>query len=328
MPQRHRTPGPQTGRGVMKIVLGSMTFSDQADEEVSLEMLRLFCAQGGEEVDTAYQYNGGNTERLLGKLLSAHPDLVAKIATKVNPWDGNGLKPDEVRKQFVESRKRLQAGSVDMLYLHSPDLDTPIVDTLAVCWDFYRQGTFRRFGLSNFASWQVAEVVEICRSKGWMVPTVYQGMYNALTRDVERELFPCLRNYGIRFYAYNPLAGGLLTGKHGNYADTPEPGRFTLNDQYPSRYWKPEYFRVLQSLTAACRGHGITPGEVALRWLVHHSRLSGDAKDAIILGASRLAHLQENLAACERGGLPREVVSVLDEGWETVRGDCFRYFRP
>ncbi|MCY3769366.1 MAG: aldo/keto reductase [Gammaproteobacteria bacterium] len=312
----------------MKIVLGSMTFSDQADETASLEMLRRFCGQGGEEVDTAYQYNGGDTERLLGKLLSAHPELVLKIATKVNPWDGNGLKPGEVQKQFAESRERLRTGSVDLLYLHSPDLDTPVADTLAVCWDFYRQGAFRRFGLSNFASWQVAEVVEICRSKGWMVPVVYQGMYNALTRDVERELFPCLRNYGIRFYAYNPLAGGLLTGKHGNYAETPEPGRFTLNDQYPARYWKPEYFRVLKSLTAVCKEHGITPAGAALRWLVHHSRLSVETNDAVILGASRLAHLKENLAACAHGGLPRDIVNVLDEGWETVRADCFRYFRP
>lgn len=312
----------------MKIVLGSMTFSDQTDEKGSLEMLHLFCGQGGEEVDTAYQYNGGDTERLLGELLSANPDLDPNIATKVNPWDGEGLKPDEVRKQFVESLNRMQTRSMDMLYLHSPDLDTPIAETLAVCWDFYQQGMFQRFGLSNFASWQVAEVVEICRSNGWMVPTVYQGMYNALTRDVEKELFPCLRNYEVSFYAYNPLAGGLLTGKHENYGDPPEPGRFTLNDQYSSRYWKPEYFRVLKSFTSACKEHDIIPAGAALRWLIHHSRLSEDANDAIILGASRLEHLKENLAAGHHGRLPREIVHVLNEGWETVRANCFKYFRP
>lgn len=312
----------------MKIVLGSMTFSDQTDEDVSLKMLNLFSGHGRDEVDTAYQYNGGDTERLLGELLFANQDLDPNIATKVNPWDGDGLKPDEVRKQFVESLKRLQTGSVDMLYLHSPDLDTPIVETLAVCRDFYQQGTFKRFGLSNFASWQVAEVVEICRSKGWMVPTVYQGMYNALTRDVEKELFPCLRNYDISFYAYNPLAGGLLTGKHRNYHDTPEPGRFTLNDQYPSRYWKPEHFRVLKSFTSVCKEHGIKPAEAALRWLIHHSRLSEDANDAIILGASRFEHLKENLAACNNDVLPQDIVNSLNEGWETVRANCFKYFRP
>ena len=113
---------------------------------------------------------------------------------------------------------------------------------MQACFELFQQGKFRHFGLSNFAAWQVAEVVELCRRHGWMEPEVYQGMYNALTRDVERELFPCLRNYGMRFYAYNPLAGGLLTGKHLSMEQIPEDGRFNRERGYLDRYWKQDYF--------------------------------------------------------------------------------------
>ena len=85
---------------------------------------------------------------------------------------------------MAEILERLGSDSIDLLYLHSPDLDTPIEQTLAACFELFQQGKFRHFGLSNFAAWQVAEVVELCRRHGWMEPEVYQGMYNALTRDV------------------------------------------------------------------------------------------------------------------------------------------------
>lgn len=305
-----------------------MTLSNQADEARSLQMLELFHGKNYHELDTAHMYNDGKTEVLLGKLLSENSELKFNIATKVNPWNQDGLKPKQVAIQFKESLDRLQISSVDLLYLHSPDNDTPIVDTLAKCWAFYQQGTFRRFGLSNFAAWQVAEVAEICRARGWMVPTVYQGMYNALTRDVERELFPCLRNYGLSFYAYNPLAGGLLTGKHKNFNQAPEPGRFSSNNQYTDRYWKPDYFDVLNTLTAVCAQHDLSPTNAALCWLIHHSQLSAKDGDGIILGASKLSHLQENLAHVSGHKLASEIVETLDHGWQQIKPDCTKYFRP
>ncbi len=313
---------------MLKIILGTLTFSNQADAATSLRMLELFQGKNGHELDTAHQYNDGKTEALLGRLLTENPGLKFKMATKVNPWNDDGLKPEQVATQLTESLERLRAAAVDLLYLHSPDLDTPIADTLAKCWEFYQQGAFRRFGLSNFSAWQVAEVVETCRARGWMTPTVYQGMYNALTRDVERELLPCLRNYGIRFYAYNPLAGGLLTGKHTNFEQAPEYGRFLSNNQYTTRYWKADYFDVLATLTAACAKHGVTPANAALRWLVHHSQLSAKDGDGIILGASKLSQLQQNLAHVDGGKLADDIVAILDRGWQRIKPDCAKYFRP
>jgi aflatoxin B1 aldehyde reductase len=197
--------------------------------------------------------------------------------------------------------KRLSTDRVDLLYLHSPDLETPVVQTLESCFELFQQRKFNHFGLSNYASWQVAEVAETCRRNGWMEPTVYQGMYNALTRDVERELFPCLRNYDIRFNAYNPLAGGMLTGKHLSMDDIPDSGRFNVERGYL---------------------------EVALSWLVNHSLLDHELGDGIILGASKVEHLAQNMAACKHAPLDQAILEILDRGWEIIKPNCFKYFRP
>ena len=311
----------------MKAILGTMTFSDQVDAVGTRTMLDSFASTGQRELDTAYMYNDGATEILLGELLSdgANPDFA--IATKVNPWDGDGLSAGEVRKQFSASLERLGRSSVDLLYLHGPDRDTPILETLEACQSFFEKGCFREFGLSNYAAWEVAEAVELCRSRGWVLPTVYQGLYNALNRDVESELMPCLRHFGIRFYAYNPLAGGLLTGKHQGFSEDPQPGRFEDNPGYQSRYWTKAYFAAMEKFSTACDEFDIRPGDAAIRWMVHHSAMSGDKGDGIILGASKPGHLAQNLDAVCGGRLPDEVIAALDAGWELVRPDCFRYFR-
>ena len=311
----------------MKAILGTMTFSDQVDAVGTRAMLENFAATGHRELDTAYMYNDGGTEILLGELFGEGVDPGFSIATKVNPWDGDGLAPGEIRKQFSTSLERLGRPSVDLLYLHGPDKTTPILETLETCQAFFEKGAFRELGLSNYAAWEVAEVVELCRSRGWVVPAVYQGLYNALNRDVEPELMPCLRHYGIRFYAYNPLAGGLLTGKHKSFAQDPQPGRFDDNQSYQERYWTEAYFAAMEKFSAACDASGISPGDAAIRWMVHHSAMSTEQGDGIILGASKPEHLSQNLDAVKGTSLPDAVVSALDEGWEMVRPDCFRYFR-
>jgi len=309
----------------MKIVLGTMTFADQVELTDARRMLALFGSYGHIELDTAHVYNGGETETMLAKLVRPAGHFLT--ATKVHPWNDNGLKPHQVKQQLVESLNRLKTDQVDLLYLHSPDPETPITDTLQACRDLHRQGRFRRFGLSNFSAWQVAEIVEICRRNGWMEPEIYQGMYNALTRDVERELFPCLRNYGMAFYAYNPLAGGLLTGKHLIFDNQPQEGRFAGYRGYQDRYWKSDYFQVIRKFVPVCEEHKINPTHASLRWLCHHSLLSEESGDAIILGASQYHHLEQNLLACSQDSLPEAVVSILDQGWEETRADCFKYFR-
>ena len=312
----------------MKQILGTMTFGDQVDQDTAQKMLQQFTAAGHDEIDTAHIYCDGRTEEMLGRLLPPEARGKLFIASKVNPWNDNGLQGAQVKQQLTETLQRLGTDRVDLLYLHSPDLDTPVAETLESCLELFQQGKFKQFGLSNYASWQVAEVVETCRHNGWMQPTVYQGMYNALTRDVERELFPCLRNYGMRFYAYNPLAGGMLTGKHMSVDDIPDSGRFNVERGYLDRYWKQDYFNVLQELQGACEELDLKPVEVALSWLVNHSLLDDARADGIILGASRVAHLDQNMRACSHAPLDPSILEILDRGWEIIKPNCFKYFRP
>ena len=312
----------------VKLILGTMTFSDQADGVASQIMLDQFIEDGHTDLDTAFVYNDGNTETLLGELIKPARRRELFIAGKVNPWNDSGLMPDEVNRQLNISLDRLNTNFIDLLYLHAPDLDTPIEQTLEACFELYSQGKFKQFGLSNYAAWQVAEIAEICRANGWMRPAVYQGMYNALTRDVEKELFSCLRNYDMSFYAYNPLAGGLLTAKHDSHDAIPDDGRFASFEGYQDRYWKSDYFNVIQNFKLVCEQAAITPTEAALRWLLHHSYLSDDYADGIIVGASKPEQLKNNLIACSKGELPPEIVASLQQGWDTVKVGCIKYFRP
>ena len=314
--------------GKINLILGTMTFSDQADRDASQSMIETFLGAGLTEIDTAYMYNQGNTESLLGEIIQPARRHSLYIAGKVNPWNDHGLKPEEIKRQLSVSLDRLKTDYLDLLYLHAPDLETPVEQTLEVCFELHQQGKFRHFGLSNYAAWQVAQIAEICRARGWMQPLVYQGMYNALTRDIERELIPCLRHYGIKFYAYNPLAGGLLTGKYGSFDELPDQGRFADFDGYLDRYWKHDYFDVLRTFQEVCASEKITPARAALRWLMHHSHLSHADQDGIILGASKHRHLNDNLDACNEGRLPEAIVDTLEKGWETVRTSCIKYFRP
>ncbi|KAJ6656867.1 hypothetical protein lerEdw1_003198 [Lerista edwardsae] len=331
------------GRGV-RSVLGTMEFGRRADQRASGAMLSAFLAHGHCDVDTAHMYAGGESERILGALLAAEPGAAAvvKVATKANPWEGNSLTAGSLRYQLETSLERLQRKSVDLFYLHAPDHGTPVEETLQACNQLHKEGKFKELGLSNYASWEVAEIWGICKANNWVRPTVYQGMYNATTRQVESELLPCLRHFGIRFYAYNPLAGtgwvgGLLTGKY-KYEDKelsePPTGRFFGNDWaqiYRDRYWKEHHFQGVALVESSLREtYGSKPPTLtsaALRWIYYHSMLQADQGDAVIIGISNLEQLQENLKCHEEGPLRPAVVVAFERAWHLMAHDCPSYFR-
>ena len=318
---------PEKRGKFMNIILGSMTFADQVNQHDALAMINAFKSAGFNEIDTAYVYVNGKTENLLGELQQKSQLDNCRLATKVNPRD-TGLGKASIDNQFTTSLKRLGVDAVDLLYLHQPDPDTPIEDSLAAINEHHKAGRFKRFGLSNYAAWQVADIYRICEREGYPLPTVYQGMYNALTRDVERELLLCLKEFDIAFYVYNPLAGGVLSGKHNSHSTLPDEGRFSTNRDYQKRYWKEDYFKAIDTFVEVCNDENIPPYAAALRWLIHHSALDNRKSDAVILGASKIEHFQCNLAAVTEGKLPQNIVDALDKGWEICRSDCIKYFRP
>ncbi|KAI0334258.1 Aldo/keto reductase [Cubamyces sp. BRFM 1775] len=305
-----------TQKTKLNIVMGAAGFGAPGKEGTRVHELKdveaildLFQSHGHFEVDTARMYTEGTSEEYLGKIF---PTV-------------------DLRRILDVSLKALNADFIEMWYLHGPDRTTPYDVTMKAVNELYKEGKFKRFGISNFAAWEVAEIVGICKANDYIQPSVYQGVYNAIHRKVEPELFPCLRKFGIAFYAFNPLGGGLFTGRYHSANDQVEPGsRFdpskNMGKLYRARYWQEPYFRALEQIDAIAQKHGLTMAEIALRWLEHHSLLSREHGDAIIIGASSIKHVEQNLDDLEKGPLPEEVLKVLDEAWLSVSPHATKYF--
>lgn len=310
----------------VKLVLGTMTFGESVFAPDVEAFIRAFLEAGYEELDTAFVYNEGRCEQLLGEALRTIGREKVKIATKVNPRISGRLDGEAARNQLNTSLARLGVDYVDVFYLHFPDPNTPVSSVLEACADLHRQGKFKELGLSNFPAWMVADAWHICKANGWVLPTVYEGIYNPLTRRAETELKAALDHFGLRFYAYNPLAGGLLTGRYAHFEDVPTDGRFTHRPNYQGRYWKKSYFDAVASLKAACESKGVTLIEAAYRWLAWHSMLAQGSGNAIIIGASKLSHLRQNMAAVKAGALPGELVEAFEQAWSLCKADSPEYF--
>jgi aflatoxin B1 aldehyde reductase len=319
-----------------------MTFAGQVDEESAKAQLETFFSFHPEdqyvELDTAFMYCETKTEQMLGEILTEEQRCRMVIATKANPGHKGGLSAQSISTQFTTSLANMKMDKVDIFYLHWPDPKTPLDQSLKRVNDLYKQGKFRELGLSNYSATQVEEILKICEAKGYVRPTVYQGMYNALTRAVEPELIPLLRQHGIRFYVYNPLAGGLLTGKYTSTEEKPqESTRFDATTiagkRYQARYWKKCFFDALAIIKAAVDSHapGRSLADISLTWLHHHSILNRDAFDAIIIGQTGISHLQTNLSSGTQGEtpqtLPKEILEAIDQAWELVKPECPTYWR-
>lgn len=319
----------------LSLIFGSNSIGSAINVSESHEIMSYMIDNGVDMLDTASMYGDGVCEETIGTHSASNQFI---ITTKANPLNGKRLTPESIRHQLTSSLARLKRSYVDLFYLHLPDHSTPIEESLSEVQKLYSEGLIKEFGLSNYKSWEVVDVYHTCKSNGWVLPTAYQGMYNAVTRGVEGELFPALRKFGLRFEAYNPLGGGILTGKH-KFSDMEEgsiqKGRFqgaAFDKTYKDRYWHKSIFnaldRVQETLNKAYGPeHTVTLAEAALRWIVHHSQLSGEQHDAVILGASSLSHCRDNLLACKRGPLDPLVVAAYEEAWEGIKGSCPNYFR-
>jgi aflatoxin B1 aldehyde reductase len=298
-------------------------------------MLDVFQSHGHKEIDTARVYGGGSSEEYLGNLNWQDRGLI--MGTKYYPHFGRvpgattTHSASDLRKYLLESLAALKAKKIDLWYLHAPDRTTPFEETFRAVNDLYKEGYFSRFGLSNYMSWEIAYINELCIKNDWIRPTAYQGVYNAIHRTVDTELFPCLRHYGMAFYVFSPLAGGYLTSRyHRTTSEIEEGSRFdsktTQGKSYRNRYWNETMFAALDVIREAAGKHGLTEAECALRWLMHHSKLDVESGDKVIIGASSAAHLEGNLVDFEKGPLPEDVVEALDEAWKMTKGQAYNYY--
>ncbi|KAJ7104372.1 aflatoxin B1-aldehyde reductase [Mycena belliarum] len=281
---------------------------------------------GPSAVDTSNLHGFGTSEKILGEM-----DLRgAAVDTKCYPLAAGDHSPAKLKAAVQKSINALNGAKIRVLYLHAPDRATPWLKTLQAIDELHQEGKFESFGLSNFKSYEVAEIVTLCQQHKLLAPTVYQGLYSAVDRTVETELIPCLRHFNLKFAAYSPLAGGFLVGHllapgpasaqipRGSHFDPRNPFGTWYQDRYlPMR-------AAVCALRAVVEAHGATLHSAAVRWLQHHSAL-GPGDHGIVFGGSRPAHVEQALQYCMEGPLPDAVVQAFDACYARVKGGLANY---
>ncbi len=335
-----------------RLYFGTMTFgwqqtSSYVDEAIAKEMTKKFIdfSPNHYYIDTARIYAGGKTEQIIGDILqevisycdassSAPNQHQITIGTKAHPSQPNGLSKEGIIDQFNKSIQAMKIDNVGEYYLHQPDTENSMLESLQCIHELITQGKVKSLGLSNYHAIEVKRVFDLCDTYGLTKPTVYQGLYNPLNRVVEKELLPLLSANGCAFVAYNPLAAGLLTGKHkrSSMEDVKE-GRFKNNPNYLPRFYTDDNFAALEIIQSACEDDGISMLEATFKWLFRHSALNEN--DGVLLGASSITQLDENLGLCrlalatddEYKPLSDKVLKAFDDAWKITEKSAFPYWR-
>ena len=316
-----------TGIEVSNVCLGTMTFGSQVSEAGAARMVDYAIDRGVNFFDTANVYNGGLSEEITGRILGSRRGRVI-LATKVRGVMGEGddsyggLSRSSIRRAVEESLRRLGTDYIDVYYLHMPDRAVPIEETLQAMDDLRTEGKIGWIGTSNYAAWQMAEMESYMRRLDATPPKVAQPMYNMLARGIEQEYIEFTDRFKVSNVCYNPLAGGLLSGKQ-SYDRGPIPGtRFDGNKMYLDRFWHAAYFRAVDTLKEVAAGLAISMTELALRWICNRNGVQ-----SVILGASKQEHLEENIEASQRGPLPEDALETCDVAWMELRGPTPQYNR-
>ena len=314
-----------TGLKVSRICFGTMTFGGQTDEPAATRMIDLCIDSGINFLDTANAYNNGGSEAMLGKIIKnkrSRVVLASKVRNKMGEGpDMNGLSRAAIFRAIDDSLKRLGTDYLDIYYLHLPDYSVPIEESLDAMNTLVKQGKIRHVANSNYSGWQVLQMLWIAKQNGYTPALITQPMYNLIARGIEQEYLPMCKEFGVSTVVYNPLAGGLLTGKQQRQA--PLPGtRFDKNQMYLDRYWHQADFDAVDELKAVAEKSGRSLLSLALNWLYHHS-----ASDCIILGASRIEQLEQDLKALGDGPLDEQTLNACDQVWAKLRGPTPKYNR-
>lgn len=314
-----------TGASVSRLCLGTMTFGDQLDEASSKRVVDEAIDNGINFIDTADVYTDGQSERFTGKALKGKRNrvfLASKVANPVgpDPIRDQGLNRWHIIHGVEESLKRLQTDCLDLYYLHKPDRATPIEETLAAMEHLVQQGKINYVGMSNFASWQVCEALWKSDRNRWAKPVALQLPYNLITRSIDEECVEFSQKMDLGLVVYNPIAAGMLTGKHTRHAA--EAGsRMSENQMYIERYWHDSIFDAVEALQKVAAEAGLNLVELAYRWL-----MTKDFVDSIIMGVSKIEQVAANVSAAD-GRLDESTLAACDAVWAKLRGPHFKYSR-
>ena len=296
-----------TGLRISRLCLGTMTMGVQFDESRSAAILDRAAELGITFIDSANVYPAGNEaraglgEEILGRWLKGRRDDFSLATKACAPMGERAWDRGNSRKHLVEaceaSLRRLGTDWIDLYQLHGPDLLTPLEETLRCLDDLVTAGKVRYVGVSNWPAWMLARSLGVSEREGWHRFVSVQPRYNLLYRGIEQELLPLCRAEGIAVIPYNPLAGGLLSGKH-TYEDGPAAGtRFQLSgagEKYRRRYWQPAQFAAVDAIVSVAAEAAMAPATLAVAWM-----LAQPSVTAPIVGASRPEHLDDSAAALD-----------------------------
>ncbi|WP_437481717.1 aldo/keto reductase [Sorangium sp. So ce1014] len=288
-----RRPGAPPG-----VVVGTMNFGGRAPPEEAERIVDRALERGITAFDTANLYQDGASERILGRALRGRR-AEAQIATKVGlrrvRGKAEGLGRAQVIRAVEESLGRLGTDRVDVCYLHAPDPETPVEETLAAIDALLDQGKILHYGVSNHASWQILEIIARRDAEGKARPAVSQVLYNALIRQLDLEYAAFTRRYSVATAVYNPLAGGLLTGRHAGPEAAQASSRFEGNRLYQRRYWSARMFELAASYAAVAADEGMSLLSLSYAWLAGR-----EVVDSILVGPVRAEHLDAAADAIQR----------------------------
>jgi 1-deoxyxylulose-5-phosphate synthase len=311
----------RTGLRVSKLCLGTMTFGLQCDEAQSHTILNKAADGGIDFLDTADVYplggdrkTAGRTEEIIGSWIKGkrHDFIIATKCVGVTgpkPWD-RGMSRKHILDAIDASLRRLGTDYVDIYQLHGYDAHTPIDEALSALDTVVRSGKARYIGVSNWPAHKIARALGRGEVNNWARIDSVQPRYNMLFRSLERDLLPLCHEEKIAVIPYNPLAGGMLTGKHKNNVPPPAGSRFTLGTaaaRYQERYWKEQEFSSIEQVRGIAAEAGMNMTTMAMAWV-----LSNPAITAPIIGASKPEQLADSLAALEKP-LPADLKRKLDD---------------
>jgi 1-deoxyxylulose-5-phosphate synthase len=322
-----------SGLHVSRICLGTMTFGLQVDEERSRAILDYAADKGVTFLDVAdvYPLGGdlatvGRTEEIVGRWLAGRREDYV-VATKcVGPMGSRPWQAGSSRRHIMDaidgSLRRMQTDFVDLYQLHFDDRTVPLDETLSVLDDLVRAGKVRYIGCSNFLAYRVARAIGRSETLGLARFVSVQPRYNLVFREFERELFPLCLDEGVGVIPYNPIAGGLLSGKHDRSKPPEEGTRFTLGNagrMYQDRYWHDHVFDTVDALVKLADEAGLAMVTMAVAWMLRNPAIASP-----IVGASRPEQLDDTIAAVDVT-LDDDLAQRLDElTAEYRRGDAPR----
>lgn len=283
-----------TGLQVSEVCLGTMTFGNEADEEMSRALMAESFDRGINFFDSAHNYNKGLTEEIVGRWIGPHRDELILTSKVYFPSDGGrndqGISRRNLLAAVEKSLRRLQTDRIDLLYLHHWDEHVPIEESLRALNTLIEQGKVVYAGLSNFAAWQMMKAVCAARMRNFAPISCIQPMYSLVKRQAEVEILPMAAHEKLGVVPYNAIAAGLLTGKYLQGGT----GRLDETEMYKQRYADPRYVDVTRRFVEFAAAKGIPPAPLAVAWVMSRPEVA-----STLVGARNVDQFRETLQCAE-----------------------------